>query len=61
MRFAEAVDVAGGGEAGRTVVNRLAGQRVLDVGRAEGPLRLITITRRKQVEAQRAAAAAGST
>ena len=27
MRFAEAVDVAGGGEAGRTVVNRLAGQR----------------------------------
>jgi formylglycine-generating enzyme required for sulfatase activity len=45
MTLAEAVAISGVGEAGRALVNRLAGQRVLDVGSAEGPLRLITITK----------------
>ena len=42
--LAEAVDVAGGGERGRGLVNRLAGQRCRDGGTAEEPLRLITVT-----------------
>ena len=40
----EAVAVAGGGEPGRALVNRLAGERPRDGGKAEGPLRLITVT-----------------
>ena len=36
--------VAGGGESGRALVSRLAGERTLDIGKAEGPLRLITIS-----------------
>ena len=40
----EAVTVAGGGEAGRAVVNRLSGQRRPDSGGGKGPLRLITVT-----------------
>jgi formylglycine-generating enzyme required for sulfatase activity len=44
MTLAEAVAVAGGGEAGRALVNRLAGERARDGGKAEGPLRLITVT-----------------
>jgi hypothetical protein len=40
----EAVAVAGGGEAGRALVNRLAGERRRDGGRTQGPLRLITVT-----------------
>ena len=43
-RSQKPIDVAGGGEAGRAVVNRLAGQRRPDGGTAEGPLRLITVT-----------------
>lgn len=39
----EAVAIAGGGEAGLEVVNRLSGQRKSDGGRAIGPLRLITV------------------
>ena len=42
--LAEAVDVAGGDERGRAVVDRLAGQRRRDGRTAEGPLRLITVT-----------------
>jgi formylglycine-generating enzyme required for sulfatase activity len=42
--LAEAIDVAGGGERGRALVDRLAGQRRRDGGTAEGPLRLITVT-----------------
>ena len=42
--LAEAVDVAGGGEAGRALVDRLAGQRAREGGTAEAPLRLITVT-----------------
>ena len=44
LSFAEAVAVAGGGASGRALVSRLAGERALDVGKAEGPVRLITIT-----------------
>jgi formylglycine-generating enzyme required for sulfatase activity len=44
MPLAEAVSVAGGGEAGRALINRLAGERTRDGGRAQGPLRLITIS-----------------
>jgi formylglycine-generating enzyme required for sulfatase activity len=44
MTLAEAMDVAGGGEAGRALVNRLAGERLRDSGKTEGPLRLITVT-----------------
>ena len=42
--LAEAIDVAGGGERGRSLVDRLAGQRRPEGGTAEGPLRLITVT-----------------
>ena len=42
--LAEAVDVAGGDERSRAVVDRLAGQRCRDGRTAEGPLRLITVT-----------------
>ncbi len=42
--LAEAVDVAGGGERGRALITRLAGERARDGGRTEGPLRLITVT-----------------
>jgi hypothetical protein len=42
--LAEAVAFAGGGEAGRALVSRLAGDRVLDPGKTEGPVQLITIT-----------------
>ena len=44
LPFADAVDAAGGGQPGRALVNRLAGERALDPGRAEAPVRLITIT-----------------
>lgn len=44
IAHAEAVAVAGGGEAGRAVVARLAGQRRPDGSPASGPLRLITVT-----------------
>jgi formylglycine-generating enzyme required for sulfatase activity len=37
------VAIAGGGEAGLAVVNRLSGQRQPDAGRQAGPLRLITV------------------
>jgi formylglycine-generating enzyme required for sulfatase activity len=39
----EAVAIAGGGEAGLAVVNRLSGQRQPDGGRQGGPVRLITV------------------
>jgi hypothetical protein len=39
----EAVAIAGGGEAGLAVVNRLSGQRRPDDSRQAGPLRLITV------------------
>jgi hypothetical protein len=39
----EAVVIAGRGEAGRAVVNRLSGQRRPDDNRQAGPLRLITV------------------
>ena len=39
----EAVAIAGGGEAGLAVVNRLSGQRQPDDSRQAGPLRLITV------------------
>ena len=42
--LAEAIDVAGGGERGRGLVDRLAGQRRSGGGAAEGPLRLIAVT-----------------
>ena len=45
MPLAEAVAVAGGGEAGRALLGRLAGERALDGGQAHGPLRLITVTK----------------
>ena len=35
LSFAEAVTVAGGGEPGRALVSRLAGERALDLGKAE--------------------------
>jgi formylglycine-generating enzyme required for sulfatase activity len=41
--FNEAVDVAGGGEAGRAIINRLAGERELNRNEPEHP-RLITVT-----------------
>jgi formylglycine-generating enzyme required for sulfatase activity len=44
LPFAQAVEIAGGGESGRTLVSRLAGVRSLDPGNAEAPVRLITIT-----------------
>jgi formylglycine-generating enzyme required for sulfatase activity len=44
ISLAEAIDVAGGGERGRGLVDRLAGQRRPGGGMAEGPLRLITVT-----------------
>lgn len=40
----DAVAVAGGGETGRAVVDRLAGMRARDGGKSAGPLRLITVT-----------------
>ncbi len=43
LPLAEAVAVAGGGDRGRDVINRLAGQRALAGGK-NGPLRLITVT-----------------
>ncbi len=46
--LAEAVDVAGGGKRGRALVNRLAGVRARDGGKAEGPLRLITVTEEEE-------------
>jgi len=42
--LAEAVDVAGGGDRGRDLVDRLAGRRSPDGGKAHGPLRLITVS-----------------
>ena len=59
--LAEAVDVAGGGERGRALVDRLAGQRRRDGGTAEGPLRLITVTEEAGKDKRRRATAAGST
>jgi formylglycine-generating enzyme required for sulfatase activity len=44
MPLDEAIAVAGGGETGRRLLNRLAGERARDGGHAEGPLRLITIS-----------------
>jgi Sulfatase-modifying factor enzyme 1/TIR domain len=44
LLFVDAVTVAGGGEPGRALVSRLAGERAVDPGKAAGPLRLITIT-----------------
>ncbi len=44
IAHAEAVAVAGDGEAGRALVARLAGERRRDGGAAQGPLRLITVT-----------------
>jgi hypothetical protein len=41
--LAEAVAVAGGGEVGRAMIDRLAGTRTLDGQKAGGPLRLITV------------------
>ena len=45
MPYAEAVAVAGGGEAGRALLGRLAGERLLDGAQPHGPLRLITVTK----------------
>jgi formylglycine-generating enzyme required for sulfatase activity len=42
--LAEAVEVAGGGEAARRLLNRLAGERPRGGSHATGPLRLITIS-----------------
>ncbi len=39
----DAINVAGGGEGGRDLVDHLAGKRSNDGGRSKGPLRLITI------------------
>jgi hypothetical protein len=44
LSFADALAVAGDGESGRALVNRLAGERSLDVGKAKEPVRLITVT-----------------
>jgi hypothetical protein len=44
ISLVEAIDVAGGGEPGWSLVDRLAGQRRPGGGTAEGPLRLITVT-----------------
>jgi formylglycine-generating enzyme required for sulfatase activity len=44
MPFTEAVAVAGGGDGGSAIVNRLAGQQAHDVATTDGPVRLITIT-----------------
>jgi formylglycine-generating enzyme required for sulfatase activity len=44
LPFSEAVEVAGGGESGHALISRLAGERTLDPGKAEAPVRLITIT-----------------
>jgi formylglycine-generating enzyme required for sulfatase activity len=40
----EALDIAGGGEPGRSVVDYLAGTRARDGKKDQGPLRLITVT-----------------
>ncbi len=40
----EAIAIAGGGERGRDLVDRLAGRRRLDGGTRHGPLRLITVS-----------------
>ncbi|MBK8176697.1 MAG: SUMF1/EgtB/PvdO family nonheme iron enzyme [Rhodospirillales bacterium] len=52
ISLAEAVAVAGGGEQGRSLVARLAGQRRRDGGTAEQPLRLITITEDSEKDKQ---------
>ena len=44
MPLDEAITVAGGGESGRRLLNRLAGERAHESWTAEGPVRLITIT-----------------
>jgi formylglycine-generating enzyme required for sulfatase activity len=44
MPLKEAISVAGGGDAGRNLINRLAGGRAWDSSHANGPLRLITIS-----------------
>lgn len=44
IALAEAVAVAGGGERGLALVNRLAGERTRDGPGVRGPLRLITVT-----------------
>jgi len=40
----EALDIAGGGEPGRSLVDHLAGTRARDGKKDQGPLRLITVT-----------------
>ncbi len=45
ISFAEAEDIAGGGEQGRALIARLAGERARDGRQTEGPLRLITVTK----------------
>jgi formylglycine-generating enzyme required for sulfatase activity len=44
MHLVDAVAVAGGGAAGRALVDRLAGQRSRDGGKAKATLRLITVS-----------------
>ncbi len=44
MPLAAAVEIAGGGEQGRGLVDHLAGRRTRDGAQANGPLRLITVT-----------------
>lgn len=43
LAYAKAVEIAGGGEGGRSLVHRLAGSRVRDGGKSHGSVRLITI------------------
>ncbi len=55
--LAEAIAVAGGGERGRDLVDRLAGRRRPDSGTRHGPLRLITVS--EDAGDRRAGGAAG--
>ncbi len=48
----EAIAEAGGGDAGQTVVNHLAGTRAKNGGKALGPLRLITVSEEVAGETQ---------
>ncbi len=48
LPFPEAMAAAGGGDDGRALVSRLAGERARDVGQTQGPLRLITVTERTE-------------
>jgi formylglycine-generating enzyme required for sulfatase activity len=42
--LAEAIDIAGGGERGQALIDRLTGQRLPDARASDGPLRLVTVS-----------------